>query len=270
VLKMLERQGNTLSTVIRQAWDGVDLRSMTKNSPAKATGAHISILGHVTAEEARRYLSATEQANGFGNRFIWLGVRRSRTLPEGGNLRREDLDSFVGRFRQALQFARSVGRMDFDQAARAAWHAVYAELSEGRPGLAGSMLARSEAQVRRLACVYALLDQSDTVRIEHLRAALALWEYAEASVRYVFGDSTGDHVADEILQALRANPDGLTRNDIRDMVVGHHVSGNRVLLALSVLLNHRLARPEKKATGGRPVERWVATRAGEKREKGEK
>jgi hypothetical protein len=84
VLKMLERQGNTLSTVVRQAWESGNLRTMTKNSPAKATGAHISILGHVTAEEIRRYLSATEQANGFGNRFLWFLVRRSKVLLEGG------------------------------------------------------------------------------------------------------------------------------------------------------------------------------------------
>src|SRR5262249_58645497 len=32
VLKQTERQGNTLSPVLRQAWDGSDLRSMTKNS----------------------------------------------------------------------------------------------------------------------------------------------------------------------------------------------------------------------------------------------
>ena len=35
---------------------------MTKNSPARATGAHISIIGHITDEELRRYLSSTEAA----------------------------------------------------------------------------------------------------------------------------------------------------------------------------------------------------------------
>src|SRR5262249_45494302 len=70
VLKQTERQGNTLSTVLRQGWDGADLRTLTKNSPARATGAHISLVGHVTAEELRRYLTATESANGFGNRHL--------------------------------------------------------------------------------------------------------------------------------------------------------------------------------------------------------
>src|SRR5262249_51213837 len=87
VLRVLERDGNTLSAVIRDAWDRGDLRTLTKNSPARASGAYISIIGHITLEELRRYLTATEAGNGFANRFLWLCVKRSKTLPEGGNLR---------------------------------------------------------------------------------------------------------------------------------------------------------------------------------------
>ena len=37
-LKLMNREGNILSAVIRQAWDGTDLRTLTKNSPTKADG----------------------------------------------------------------------------------------------------------------------------------------------------------------------------------------------------------------------------------------
>ena len=84
VLKVAEREGSTLSATIRQAWDSGNLRILNKNSPARATGAHISILGHVTKAELLRYLTSTEAANGFANRFLWVCVRRSKCLPEGG------------------------------------------------------------------------------------------------------------------------------------------------------------------------------------------
>ena len=74
------------------------------------------------------------------------------------------------------------------------------------------MIGRAEAQTMRLACLYALLDRSEKVRAEHLVAALALWTYCEASARWIFGDELGDPVADEILDALRVNPAGLTKN----------------------------------------------------------
>jgi hypothetical protein len=107
VLKVMTREGNTLSPVIRSAWDSGNLRSMTKNSPARATGAHISIIGHITKDELRRLLTETESANGFGNRFLWLAVRRSKCLPEGGNIETENLNDLVKRLHGAIEFARS-------------------------------------------------------------------------------------------------------------------------------------------------------------------
>ena len=42
VLQVMRRQGNTLSPVVRSAWESGFLVSPTKNSPAKATGAHVT------------------------------------------------------------------------------------------------------------------------------------------------------------------------------------------------------------------------------------
>jgi hypothetical protein len=279
VLRQIERQGNTLSTVLRQAWDQGDLRTLTKNSPARATGAHISIIGHITADELHRYLSTTEAASGFGNRNLWACVRRSKCLPEGGNP--VDLTPLIDRLKDAINHARAwwtglaggLGQhtdpadlidpgahvMVRDDAAREIWNAIYPELSEGKPGLHGAMVARAEAQALRLAMVYALLDQSSQVRAEHLLAALAITDYVGRSVRYVFGDCLGDPLADEVLQLLRACPDGLTRNEIRNHFQRNQ-SSDRIGRALGLLLKHKLVRREQEQTGGRPAERWIPIR----------
>jgi hypothetical protein len=47
-LKVATREGNTLSAIIRTAWDAGKLSTLTKNSPMKATDSHVSIVGHVT------------------------------------------------------------------------------------------------------------------------------------------------------------------------------------------------------------------------------
>lgn len=93
VLKVMSREGNTLSPVIRQAWDEGTLQTLTKNSPTRATDAHVSIVGHVTKAELLRHLTETEAANGFANRFLWLLVKRSKELPFGGALHEEDTSS---------------------------------------------------------------------------------------------------------------------------------------------------------------------------------
>jgi hypothetical protein len=93
VLRQGMRAGNTLSATIRCAWDNGNLQTLTKNDPVKATGAHVCVVGHITADELRAELTATDSANGFANRFIFMCVQRSKTLPFGGpmepNLRAE-------------------------------------------------------------------------------------------------------------------------------------------------------------------------------------
>jgi hypothetical protein len=258
VLRVAGRDGNTLSAILRDAWDKGRLQTMTKNSAAKATGAHVSVVGHVTADELRRELSSTEAGNGFANRFLWLCTKRAQELPEGGCLGETELLPLAARLSAAIDTGRQQNELRRDGDARSLWYAVYHDLSEGGPGLAGAVTSRAEAQTMRLALLYALLDGADCIRRDHLTAALALWEYVEASARYVFGDSLGDPVADDILRALKAAPNGLSRNDLRELFQRHQ-SSERVGQALALLAQHQRARMETLAdTGGRPAERWYA------------
>jgi hypothetical protein len=59
-ISVAERPGNTLSPLIRRAWDGDKLSTLTRNSPLTATGAHISIIGHITVDELRVRINRTE------------------------------------------------------------------------------------------------------------------------------------------------------------------------------------------------------------------
>ncbi len=259
LLRHMERQGNILSSQLRQLWDGPAVcETLTRSNPVKATGAHVSLIGHVTAEELRRYLSSTEMANGFGNRFIWLAARRSKLLPEGGRVPPDPMRRLRARFRDAVMFARRQGAIAFDDEARRRWHEIYPRLSEGRPGLSGAMLGRAEAQVRRLATVYSLIDQSPNCRLEHLQAALALWAYSQRSVTFIFGEATGDPTADAIREALREKPgDGLSRTEISRMFSGNRARAE-IDRALGVLKSAGLAHGRKSSTGGRDEERWYA------------
>jgi hypothetical protein len=260
-LRVLGREGSTLSAIVRRAWESGYLCSLTKNSPAQATGAHISIVGHITRQELRRYLDRTEMGNGFANRILWICVRRSKLLPEGGCLHEVDFRGFSEKLTVAVTHAHGIKELRRDEEARALWYEVYEELSEGRPGLFGAVTSRSEAQVMRLACIYALLDCDDQIGLPHLQAALEVWRYAEESARYIFGDDLGDPIADEILRALRASPEGMTRTQIRDHFKRHDSSG--VGRALSALHELGLADFDSEPTGGRPAERWQARTATE-------
>jgi len=257
-LRVMGREGSTLSPLIRQAWDTGDLRVLTKNNPAQATAAHISIIGHITRDELLRYLDSTEVANGFANRFLWVCARRSKLLPEGGRIQEVNFAPIIRRVSERARAAVDVGEVRLDENARAIWHRVYGELSEGKPGLLGSVTSRAEPHVLRLSLIYALLDGAGTINAEHLLAGLAVWEYAEASTRYIFGDALGHPEADRILRELRATPEGLTRTEIRDLF-GRHRTETQIQRAVRLLSELGSIRQIKEETAGRWVERWFAT-----------
>jgi hypothetical protein len=158
VLKQAPRAGNTLSATIRSAWDSGNLRTLTKNDPITATGAHICIVGHITSNELRAELTATDSANGFANRFLFMAVKRSKALAFGGQpLAPDVVADFAKRIAEAAGEARQLGAVSMTASARAAWSAAYERLSEGYPGLYGAVTARAEAQCLRLALTYALM-----------------------------------------------------------------------------------------------------------------
>jgi hypothetical protein len=115
---------------------------MTKNSPAKATDAHISIIGHITDGELHRYLSVTETSNGFANRFLLCCVRRSKYLPLGGSLTDEELRPIVIELGKAIEFASSIGEKRFDDDAEEHWCRIYRPLADGDAGSLGAVTAR--------------------------------------------------------------------------------------------------------------------------------
>ena len=256
-LTVMSREGNILSAVIRQAWDEGTLSPLTKNSPITATEAHISIIGHITKDELLRQLSETERANGFANRFPFFLIRRSKCLPEGGTPPEEEMIRLAGLLREVFSRARSIGEMRRDPEAKELWAEVYPALSEGKPGLTGAVLARAEAHVLRFSMIYALLDGSELIRVPHLKAALALWDYAEASARLIFGDATGDWVADRILAASNDGP--LSETDINNLF-RRNVRADRIQRALSSLVRLGRIEGEPVETGGRPAKWWRRTR----------
>jgi hypothetical protein len=272
-LTVMKREGNTVSRIVRDAWDSRPLASLTKNSPARVTEPHISISAHITEDELRRTLDQTSMANGYANRFLFVCVRRSKELPHGGNLEVSEIEALAKEVRAVFSKAAdnpfsALGeqqckgdQITMDAEAHALWTEAYHELSNGHPGLLGAITGRAEAQTIRLALLYALLDGSKQIKAVHLRAALALWQYCEDSARHIFGDSVGDPFADNLLQALR-NSGGMTRTEINNMF-RHNRSADKIDAALGSLETYGRARREHRAArggaAGRPVEVWFAT-----------
>ena len=134
VLAVNKREGNTASEVLRRAWDGTMLQTLTRQkSSLKASGAHVSLIGHITRDELLRHLDQTEVANGFVNRFLICCAKRSKYLPEGGSMSNEEISALARELAIAVEFGKKSRQLRRDDEARKLWHDIYADLSEGRP-----------------------------------------------------------------------------------------------------------------------------------------
>jgi hypothetical protein len=167
----------------------------------------------------------------------------------------EALRDIGAQAREAVAFARTVGAVSWADDARELWIEVYPALSEGKPGMFGLVTARAEAQTIRLALLIAVLDKSGKIRLDHLRAALALWRYCADSAAYIFGQLLGDPVADQIVKMLRTQPGGATRTELNKYFDGNKDKA-QLDHALTLGQSAGLIRMEKRETGGRAAEVW--------------
>jgi hypothetical protein len=257
VLKAASRDISTLSPTLRAAWDGRPLAILTRSAPARASDAHISVIGHITSTELQHHITPVEAANGLLNRVLFIACRRVRLLPDGG---RADPLAGSGLDRElalAIAAARDAGPLQFTDHGRILWHQAYARLAESLPGLAGQLTARAEAHVIRLALIYALLDRATAIGPTHLHAALALHHYAIRSAAWALEPRTGDPLAEHVHAALRHARDGLTRSQLLDLL-HRNVSARRLDQALATLAAAGKADRQRVLTGGRPAELWTA------------
>jgi Protein of unknown function (DUF3987) len=257
MFRVMTRQGNILSDIVRCAWDGTTLQTLTKK-PLRATDPHVSVAGDITVDELRKFLGRLDLVNGFANRFLFVCTTRSKFLPEGGGVPEDDINDLAAQVRKALAVAHKIGQVKRTLDARELWEKMYLELSAEWPGLLGAATSRAVAQVLRLSLIYALLDGSGLVRPQHLKAAREVWRYCGDSARYVIGDAH-DPFLERILVALRdAGKDGLSGTQVRD-VFRRHARIKDTTGALTQLVAAGLATKVQVKTEGRPKSMWFAT-----------
>jgi hypothetical protein len=106
----------------------------------------------------------------------------------------------------------------------------------------------------RLSALYALLDCRREIDAAHLQAALALWEYSEKSTYLIFGDKTGDPIADTILDAIQRSG-GMSDTQIYNLF-SRNVSGSRLSQAKAKLKGAGLIKDITHETDGRSQTIW--------------
>jgi hypothetical protein len=267
-LDVMHRHGNTISRVVRDLWDCREhVGHLTKHDQVKVSNPYVTICGQITIKEIKEKMSTTAIANGYANRLLFVLVRRARMLPFGGEeLEESKIVEMQQALRDGVQFAQGLQRVEFDAKVKAAWQDIYGALSSEGETLLDEVAARAEAQVIRLALIYAVINRSSVIETEHLEAAVAVWNYCKASAGYIFGKATGTALADDLYEKL-ASEMANTAPHAKSMA-------GRLIVAFAGLVSLRISSAARSApdaprsgpscvrNGGRDLvrnERWSCT-----------
>jgi hypothetical protein len=113
----------------------------------------------------------------------------------------------------------------------------------------------------RLALIYALLDESDSIRVEHLKAALAVWGYCERSALYIWSDRYLNRDLDRLCRAIEESEErGLSLTSVVHDLFRGNKPKEEVHALIDQAIEYGIARKDVQKTDGRPVTLLLSTK----------
>lgn len=269
ILHQTKRDGNTLSAALRDAWDGADIKPLTKSAKIGATDPHIALLGHVTPSELTGLMKSRELSNGFANRFLMFWAERDRLVPFPVHTPEQKITDLAYKFAGIVKFAKgsypetcNSRQAQLTDAAKAAYDGIYYDLCKSIDGgLIDGILERRAPILLRLALLFAITDKTLDIDVGHIGAAKAWIDYATESVRFIFESGEREAKASEtsdtarkILEFIRASGE-VTKTKISTDLFKYHKTAAEINSALQFLLAESppLIEIETKKGTGRPA-----------------
>lgn len=285
VLKKMAREGNVLSTVLREAWDGSDIKPAVKTRPMGVTEPHIGLHACITPSELTKMLGRGEIDNGFANRFLMVWAENVGCVAFPEATQSHVVEQLAGFAIDIIKYAlgdypesSNSKEMHLSQSAREFYMQVYRGFKTplDNEQVAG-LLARRAPYTIRLSMLFALMDKTRVIEVQHIKAAFAWIEYATDTTRFVFHSERQTEKATEIkknaakiLTFIEESTTGVSASDINSQCFKKHTESAKIKEALNYLLaeNPPLIEASKGTTKGRPKITYSVVNIAKKAKKG--
>lgn len=191
ILAQAGREGNTLSSALRDCFDGIDLAPLTKTERTRASSPHVCMVAHITPAELLAMIKEVAVRNGFLNRFIIIWAERTQIIPLPEPTDPKIIAQWAGLLNQSIGWVREKKpKIRLDDAARELYEDIYRrEWSRGHSSeIVESLTERAPAMGLRIALTLAVMDRSPAITENHLASGIAWTRYSRASIEYVWRD----------------------------------------------------------------------------------
>lgn len=198
VLAQGKRDGNTLSSCLRDTFDGISIRPATKSSRIWATRPHIALHGCITPTELRAKLASNDLTNGFANRFLMVWGERTGVIPFPNHASDSTVNDFGNEFAAIIRHglagyptATEQKLLRMSRTASGLYADCYRGFAKPHPAgeLIGGLLQRRAPILLRIAGLLAVADLADEMSRDHIEAAHAWMTYYAQSVQMIFASS---------------------------------------------------------------------------------
>jgi len=223
-LSMSQRTGNIICMVLRNAYDGVDIKPLTKRDKVRVSNPYVCLLANITARELTSHDQSSMMVyNGMLNRFLilWQQPEKNVAFPEP--IPDKVIDQVAQSLADRVLFARKLSHethwrkvpglsspMSMNPEARTLWETAYDNLMNGADCETVLILTRRHRlHALILASLFALLGSRREIQTNDIQYALAWCEYSRKSVVYIFNRFKEQHrarfihdVAERVLLAI--------------------------------------------------------------------
>jgi hypothetical protein len=263
ILKVAGREGNILSQIIMQGFDSspLEINVKDKKRSLRSSHPHIGLIADITPQELKNLTKNLYFYNGFLNRFLFTCVRRYKVDPCIPPVPDSIYNNTVLKLKDVINWLAElkIVRFEIADSIKDLWSNIYHTIPEEikDPILAG-LTSRAEPYILKLCVIYALLDKTEKIRYEHLKAALAIWERNVNSIKYLFNlDSQSkeyNYIKAKIINALALGP--LTQTEISRSIFKGNVSSKKIKYVLEKLSESGKIKCIKQSTKGRSKLLW--------------
>jgi hypothetical protein len=274
VLKAINWANNNLEEVLCECWDCKSaINSTNKKDDFFAENPFVSIFGNTTPRALKVYLGILQQENGFGNRFLWPMVRKTRVESFPEDVGWYQHQNVLKHFGEVLEWARKLKEQAPPEGILMGWandgvRDLWDSFCKSYDKISNVLLARRKPIVLRLASNFAVFEKSLKVGVKHLEAGMEHWRYNVDSIDHNFGDdicitNPKTKAMFWLLQKAPIGPSGspeLSRTALSTGAFrGNQASPVEVQQAFHGLLEAKVARFEMRKGLGRATEMWILT-----------
>ncbi|MEZ9651802.1 DUF3987 domain-containing protein [Vibrio lentus] len=256
IFSLANNPKSNFNPYFRGFFDGTPVAPLTKYNKISCAKPHVAFYGHITPQELLTVVKSIDLFNGFLNRFPIYHAKREKSIPIPEAISVNLIEELASELIDILEWVKEEDReMQRSNCFKLLWEEKYEQLRTLGPedSVERALLSRAAHYALMYSMIFAVMDKSKIINVEHLKAALAWIDYWHQSITYIYSteskrakytelEEKGKKVLDVIVREIKASE----QDNIGKTPITKAFSGKFSSQDISEILEHLQSKPNPK------------------------